>query len=262
MRRRLPLALCAAAALAGCHSLSDWSEVAGPAPPDASDLAWGTGLFVTDSVVLTAKHVVRDCAAIRIAAANGTLLGAEAGVLARANVDLALVALDRPATGVRPAAFRELWPDAAAMASVGPGLSYPLTAAGPFLGAGYTTAAQALAPEVQTMRGLLAERPERAAGLHRYTVLGAIRHGDSGGPLLDRNGAVIGIMTTTANMDRIAQQSPWVNDVADLQEGFGVAIATNDVLPFLALAHVAPSAGAPEPGRAITQSLARVFCYR
>jgi S1-C subfamily serine protease len=66
----------------------------------------------------------------------------------------------------------------------------------------------------------------------RYNFFGPVRRGNSGGPLLDGGGAVVGVVT--AKIDTVAVYQKTGEVVDDL----GVAIANRTVLDFLAANHI------------------------
>jgi S1-C subfamily serine protease len=253
--------------LTGCQSIADWKNIAGPIPPNASELFSGTGIFVTNSILLTAKHVVDDCTEVRVTSASGAVLGAHATVLARSGIDLALIQIMEPAVSIRPARFHVLWPSAEQMATLTDReLSLILDNAGPILALGYPTERRTVDPIVRRIDGLAASRPERAQGYHLYIVLGQVEHGDSGGALVDQEGSVVGMMTNTADLYKLEAQMPSTKSIAQIQHGFGVGFASTDLLAFIVKAGVSLADTPREFHETavirITQSLARVFCFR
>lgn len=184
-------------------------SAAAPLVPDRRLASIGTGFFVTsDGLLVTNNHVVDDCAVLTVEATNGEKATAEL-IAAQPNPDLALVR-----TTVAPpavAAFR-------APAPTPPGSRADLV--------GYPT--QGIAPitpfftkgNVLTLAG---RRPDPA----RFMISGDVRGGNSGGPVLDRTGAVIGVIFAETNTPKIFK------DTGQLVKDVGFAIPNALVFDFL-----------------------------
>ncbi len=167
------------------------SPSAGVAPPSAAPApgnapatsSTGTGFYVAPGLVLTNAHVVEGCTAVTTALA-GTPGAAQ--VLARdTGADLALVQTTAP--GPEPARLRigvRLGEDVAAF-------GFPLSTL--------------LASSGNFTRGTVTA----TAGLHddnrRLQVSAPVQPGNSGGPLLDESGAVVGIVVAKLNALKMAQ---------------------------------------------------------
>jgi hypothetical protein len=177
--RSATLSLLLSGILTGC-TISAFEEDTGPVPPDTHGLYWGTGVFVSDTVILTARHVVSECSEVRVASATGGLRGAHADILATGSVDMALIQIAQPAIPIAHARFRSLWPTDAQMATLTTkDASWLFDDEGPLIGYGYPTQSRSLTPLLEHLDGLAASRPETAHGYHPYVILGHIAHGDS-----------------------------------------------------------------------------------
>ena len=144
--------------------------------------ALGTGVVVTGSgTVLTAHHVVADGSAVSVVFADGTRSAARVAAADPKN-DIAVLA---PAT----------LPEPVVPATIGGGaeVGAPVVAIGNPLGLTYSVSAgviSGLDRPANTARG-------RFSGLIQFDA--AVNPGSSGGPLLDGNGAVIGIVISIAD---------------------------------------------------------------
>jgi S1-C subfamily serine protease len=239
----------------------------GPSPPNAEALFWGTGIFVTDSVILTAKHVANNCTEVRVTSATDAVHGAHANILAESWIDLALIEIAKPSAPVRPARFRLLWPSDAQMATLTDQKpSFLIEAAGPILALGYTTQRRMLTPDIQPISGLAASRPDLAEGFHPYVVFGPVEHGNSGGPLVDQDGSVVGMMTNKIDVPKLHAAIQATQSVPEFGNGLGVGFASIDLLAFIANSGISADTRHPITGedaaKRATESIARVFCFR
>jgi len=202
----------------------------------------GTGFFVTaDGKLLTNYHVVSDCTAYSVEPTDGaetaaTLLAYDAAE------DLAL--LQAPVPGAAPVTFRGkvLW-DQRPIAVIG----YPafgMQRIKPFLATG-------------TLTG-----PATADG-RRYQFHADIRHGNSGGPIFDEQGLVVGVVFAKIDtVDTFRKTGQRIEDVgfaiSNLTTGtfldnHGVSAATADYGPVQDDQGLFTSA---------QRSLVRVLCWR
>jgi S1-C subfamily serine protease len=170
---------------------------AGAAPDSGS----GSGVVVNgDGIVLTALHVVEGAGQIQVGLADGTTTTARI-VTAQPSTDIAVLALDRLPQLVVPAVLGGPPAVGEAVFAVGDplGLRASLTA-------GVVSGAE---------RRIGTERGTEIDGLIQFDA--AVNPGSSGGPLVDRDGRVVGIVTALANPGR---QDSFVGI------GFAVPIAT------------------------------------
>jgi S1-C subfamily serine protease len=174
---------------------------AGSGDAAASGTAVGAGVVINArGAVLTALHVVEPGGRIRVRFADGTEASARVAS-SRAASDIAVLAVDRLPDVVVPAVI-----------GGGPGVGDAVFPVGNPLGLRGTLTAgvvSAVDRPVRTDNGRTLER------LIQFDA--AVNPGNSGGPLLNRDGQVIGIVTGLANPSK---QSYFVGI------GFAVPIAT------------------------------------
>jgi len=175
----------------------------------------GTGFFVDGhGNVLTNHHVVETCRQIVLIAADKRW---RAQVVARdAILDLALVKVDR--TSVSYATFR---------ANVPPRAGESVTAVG------------------FPLRGLLASEPNVSTGIvnavagirddaSRFQISAPVQSGNSGGPVLDAGGNVIGVVVSKLDAMKVARET------GDMPQNINFAIKGDVARAFLA-AHGIPT---------------------
>ena len=168
--------------------------------PGNIDTRLGSGVVINAAgAVLTALHVVEGASRIQLAFADGTTAGATV-LVTKPESDIAVLAPDQLPDLVVPAVMAGPPPVGDAVYAVGNplGLTHSLTA-------GVVSATDRSIP---TGRGEL-------SGLIQFDA--AVNPGNSGGPLLNRAGQVVGIVTALANP---ANQDFFVGI------GFAVPIAT------------------------------------
>jgi len=155
----------------------------------AEQVASGSGVVIgTSGEVLTNAHVVEDCRTIKLTFANGS--PQPATLIARdERNDLAVVQTRRKHDATAIAAFREgppLRPGDAIVA-----LGYPLTGV-------LATGANLTVGNVSALAGL--------ADDSRYIQMSApVQPGNSGGPLVDTSGHLVGIVTSKLDALRVAR---------------------------------------------------------
>ncbi len=177
------------------------------------EAAQGTGFVVgADGLLLTCAHVLGDATVATVTLAGKRLL---ADVLkADKDADLALLKLREPLPdGAAVLAFRA----AARPAVMGEDvftIGYPLS--------------RLLGNSARMSRGLLSATAGLRDNDKEVQVSAEIQPGNSGGPLLDREGNVIGVVNKTINPARVAQATGGA-----LPQHVNFAIKAGQVLAFL-----------------------------
>ncbi len=180
-----------------------------PLVPDRRLTSVGTGFFVTaDGHLLTNNHVIDECAVLTVEASNGESARAEL-LAADRRYDLAVVktALPSPAT----AAFRP--PAALAVGARADLVGYPT---------------QGVAPITPFFtKGDVMELAGRQPDPARFMIKGDVRGGNSGGPVLDQTGTVIGVIFAETNTPKIFKET------GQIVKDVGFAVRNAVVFDFL-----------------------------
>jgi S1-C subfamily serine protease len=217
-----------------------------PAPPDGRVFATGSGFIVGEGRVLTNNHVVDGCT--RMAARNAAGQRVAARVLATdPRRDLALLAV--PVAFGPPLVFRDSPPVEIGESVITYG--FPLTgvlSSGPTLTTG----------NISALAGL------RDNPLN-FQISAPVQPGNSGGPLLDAQGHVVGVVVSKLNAAKVAQMTG-----GDIPQNVNFAIKGPEAAAFLAgrgspVRH-SPSVGAElRPatiGERVNASVVFMQCYR
>ncbi len=179
----------------------------GEGPPQ-QEVSSGTGFLVGDRQALTNHHVVRSCAGVRARNAQGR----EIPVTVRATderQDLALLELGADAG---PPLFFRRGPDVRRGESV---VTYGFPLAG-VLSSGPTLTTG----DISAMAGL-ADNPSQ------FQISAPVQPGNSGGPLLDSSGNVVGVIVSKLNAQRIAQRT------GDIPQNVNFAVKGDEAVAFL-----------------------------
>lgn len=188
-----------------------------PSPQGRSGRAsTGTGFVVARDRVLTNHHVIDGCNAITIRTADGRSLPATMPARVDVQRDLALLAVPNdpgPVIAFRANPVRR----GESVVTYGFPLA-GLLAAGPTLTTG----------EVSALAGL-------ANNEQHFQISAPVQQGNSGGPLLDRQGNVMGVIVSKLNAQRIAQRT------GDIPQNVNFAVKGTEALGFLRRAGVEPT---------------------
>ena len=176
----------------------------------------GTGFVVARDRVLTNHHVIDGCNAITIRTADGRSLPATMPARVDVQRDLALLAVPNdpgPVIAFRANPVRR----GESVVTYGFPLA-GLLAAGPTLTTG----------EVSALAGL-------ANNEQHFQISAPVQQGNSGGPLLDRQGNVMGVIVSKLTAQRIAQRT------GDIPQNVNFAVKGTEALGFLRRAGVEPT---------------------
>jgi serine protease Do len=248
----LLLALLAAPAFAakppplGANELPSAPQAQRPVPQGARASATGSGFIVATGRLLTNAHVVQGCSRVTARNAGGQVANAQIGPV-DARRDLAILVV--PGGFGPPLSFRESPPIRRGDTVVTYG--FPLSgllSSGPTLTTG----------DISALAGL------RDNPLH-FQISAPVQPGNSGGPLLDNHGNVVGVVTSKLNAARVAQMTG-----GDIPQNINFAVKGTEALAFLAEHGVPPwratSTGAEkraaEVGEVANPSTAFLSCYR
>lgn len=206
----------------------------------------GTGFVVARDRVLTNQHVIADCNRVLVRTADDRLLAAVPPARVDRQRDLAV--LNVPGDPGPPLAFRADPPVRRGEEVVTYG--FPLSgllSSGPTLTSG----------EVSALAGLR-DNPRQ------FQISAPVQPGNSGGPLLDRRGHVVGVVVSKLNAQRVAQFT------GDIPQNVNFAVKGTEALDFLRRAGVAPQVAesrgpersAAEVGEAAHPSTVFIRCER
>ncbi len=178
----------------------------------------GTGFVVAARRALTNHHVIEECRGVRIRASGGAEMPARVIASDRAR-DLAL--LEVPAEAGPPLAFRRNTNLRRGEGVVTYG--FPLSgllSSGPTLTTG----------EISALSGL-------GDNDRQFQISAPVQQGNSGGPLLDLAGNVVGVIVSKLNAQRVAQRT------GDIPQNVNFAVKGAEALEFLRSHGVTPLLG-------------------
>ncbi len=180
-----------------------------PAPRGRRAVASGTGFVVAPGRVLTNHHVAEGCASMRVRTAAGTELTATVAATDRER-DLALLTV----RGGDP----------------GPALTFR-SGPEPRRGEGVVTYGFPLAGLLSSGPTLTTGEISALAGLRdnqtQFQISAPVQPGNSGGPLLDQGGHVVGVVVSKLNAQRIAQTT------GDIPQNVNFAVKGAEAIDFL-----------------------------
>ncbi len=195
----------------------------GSQPGVTRSIASGTAFAVAERTVLTNAHVVQGCADIRLRTAEGREMRGQVRA-ADATRDLAVVTADGP---------------------VGPAL--------PFRGGRAMRRGEGVVTYGFPLAGLLSSGPTLTTGdvsalsglrddPRQLQISAPVQPGNSGGPLLDLQGRVAGVVTSKLNAQRVAQVT------GDIPQNINFAVKGEEAVAFLRGAGVPPRVLTEEVG--------------
>ena len=184
--------------------------------PNARNVSVGTGFLVAPDRVLTNQHVVDGCNRIVLRTPDGRWLGAVPPARVDAQLDLALLTV--------------------------PGLPGPVLSfrSGPAVRRGDGVVAYGF-----PLAGLLSSDPKLTRGEvnglagigdnpAQYQISAEVQPGNSGGPLLDMQGHVLGVVVSKLNAQRVAQRT------GDIAQNVNFAVKGEAAAAFLRRAGIEP----------------------
>ncbi|MGF1630429.1 MAG: serine protease [Kiloniellaceae bacterium] len=213
--------------------------------PDRHLASLGSGFFVArDGSVITSRHVVDGCATVSVTPTFGETKIAEAVVL-NEQADLALLRTDMVAPGVAPL-----------VPNKGPAVI------GPAFIVGYPELGMATIEPIVTAVEIL-HRESRTAYGPAIVVRGDVRRGNSGGPLLDGGGDVIGVVV--AKIDSVSVY----NVTGDVVREIGLVLPGDVLLRFLeehGISHLEAQRRPPQSNARVLEDarpfMVRIGCWR
>lgn len=189
----------------------------------ARNVSTGTGFLVAADRVLTNQHVVEGCDRIVMRAPDGRWLGAVPPARVDAQLDLALLAV--PGLPGPALAFRST-PEVRRGESV---VTYGFPLAG------------VLSSDPKLTEGVVSGLAGLADNRAQFQISAAVQPGNSGGPLLDRQGNVVGVVVSKLNAQRLARVT------GDIAQNVNFAVKGAAALEFVRRAglqpRIAPSQG-------------------
>lgn len=176
----------------------------------AADVATGSGIFIGPGEVLTNAHVVEDCRSVKLTFFNGS--PEPATVIARDEKnDLAVLHTRKKHDATAVAAFRESPPLRTGDSVVA--LGYPLSGV-------LATGANLTVGNVSALAGIGDDS--------RYIQMSApVQPGNSGGPLVDASGHVVGIVSSKLDAMRVARA------IGDIPQNVNFALKADVARTFL-----------------------------
>jgi hypothetical protein len=184
--------------------------------PQARGVATGTGFVVAADRVLTNHHVIDGCTRILVRTPDDRTLAATPPARVDEPLDLALLTV--PGNPGPPIAFRNA-PTVRQGESV---IAYGFPLAGLLASSPTLTRG-----EINNLAGL-GNNPAQ------YQISAPVQPGNSGGPLLDMQGNIVGVIVSKLNAQRVAQRT------GDLAQNVNFAIKGERALEFLRRAGVEP----------------------
>ena len=178
-------------------------------PPGAEPVSSGTGFMAAEGRIMTNNHVVENCGSMQARNAQGTKVPARVLATDRSR-DLALLSV--PADFGPPLTFRESPPVRRGESVVTYG--FPLSgllSSGPTLTTG----------DISALSGLR-DNPRN------FQISAPVQPGNSGGPLFDPQGNVIGVVVSKLNAARIAEMTG-----GDIPQNVNFAVKGTEAVAFL-----------------------------
>jgi S1-C subfamily serine protease len=193
----------------------------------ARQVSSGTGFLIADERVMTNEHVINGCNRILLHAPSGHWLEARPPARSDARLDLAI--LNVPGLVGPALAFRE-----------GPAVrrGEGVVAYGFPLAGLLSSDPKLTRGEINGLRGLRDDPTQ-------FQISAEVQPGNSGGPLVDMQGNVVGVVVSKLNAQRVAQQT------GDIAQNVNFAVQGGTALEFARRAGVTPRV-LPSTGRELS----------
>lgn len=227
--------------------------LAGPSPWFSLGLSAGTGVFVDDSGdVLTNSHVIAGCR--RVTIAGDGLRGVRASLVARLDdnfQDLALLHVDR--TPRMWLAFE----DQPAPEET-PGFSF--TVPSPIVLLGFPGRMDGVVPHQEPVSNIKLWRPTGDTSPKHWllNVIATVQAGNSGSPVIDGRGLLVGLITTGTFADRRSHVTNLTGESGDAVYGRYISDWLHDVGISVS---VQPPNHSSRSIDTISPAVVRVFCF-
>lgn len=194
-----------------------------PTPPEALPRpgvrgSTGTGFLVAGERVMTNRHVVDNCSRVLVRGPDGRNHAATPPARTDATLDLALLAV--PGLTGPVLAFRQGPPVRRGEGVIAYG--YPLTGL-------LSSDAKLTRGEINGLAGLR-DNPDQ------FQISAPVQPGNSGGPLLDMQGNIVGIVVSKLNAQAVAGRT------GDIAQNINFAVKGERAAAFLRAAGVTPAA--------------------
>jgi S1-C subfamily serine protease len=205
------------------ESSADASRAKPSGDAGGTESSSGSGIFISESgYVLTNDHVIDGCRDLWVRR-NGDI-GRSASIVARdAANDLALLASDGHVPAADVAAFRTGGPIRA---------GDPVAAYGFPLAGTLSSTGNVVSGNVTALTGV-------GDDVRYFQISAPVQPGNSGGPLLDYSGLVVGIVNAKLN------ELAWASKTGDIPQNVNFAIKENVILGFLEAHSIAYRSFAP-----------------
>ena len=157
------------------------SRISGGSNTNQGSSWTGTGFALKNGYIVTNNHVVEGASNILVQGINGTTIEYKAEVVAvDKNNDLALIRINDyrfDGFGSIPYSIKEMLCDVGSDVFV---LGYPLTS---YMG-----------EEIKLTNGIISSRSGYQGDITTYQISAPVQPGNSGGPMFDKNGNVVGVV--------------------------------------------------------------------
>ena len=178
--------------------------------------ASGTGFVVATDTVMTNQHVINGCSRILVRRSDKRFIEAVPPAKVDGALDLAMIKV--PNLGLAPLAFRS---------------APPLRRGDGLIAYGFPLAG-ILSSDPKLTRGELNGMNGLGDDPRQYQISAEVQPGNSGGPLLDMHGRVVGVIVAKLNAEAVAKRT------GDIAQNVNFAIKGEHVMNFMRRAGLEP----------------------